>query len=137
MSTLAVNTITDEPGTGAVEFPLMPTVNSNAIIESGSNANGEYVKYADGTQVCYTPDRVTVDSSAAARQGTWTFPSPFLSATSYTAQFYILESSTGTATINTGLTSVNQTNLSATVAFVVSVNNGSSGYTAFAIGRWF
>jgi phage baseplate assembly protein gpV len=112
-------------------------VPTGAIIERGSNANGEFVKYADGTQVCYTPNRVTVDSSAVARQGVWTFPSPFLSATSYTAQFYILESSTGTATINTSLSSVNQTNLSATVEFVVSVNNNTSGFTAFAIGRWY
>jgi hypothetical protein len=112
-------------------------VPTGAIIERGSNTNGEFVKYADGTQVCYTPNRITVDSSAVARQGVWTFPSPFLSATSYTAQFYILESSSGTATINTSLSSVNQTNLSATVEFVVSVNNGTSGFTAFAIGRWY
>lgn len=25
----------------------------NSIIESGSNANGNYVKYADGTMICY------------------------------------------------------------------------------------
>jgi hypothetical protein len=112
-------------------------VPTGAIIERGSNANGDFVKYADGTLICYTPNRLTVDSSTAARGGTWTFPSPFLSATSYTAQFYILESSTGTATINTDVTSVNQTNLSASVAFVVSINNGTSGFTAFAIGRWY
>jgi hypothetical protein len=72
MSTLAVNTITDEPGTGAVEFPLMPTVNSNAIIERGSNANGEFVKWADGTMIC--TKRVTVSTAVASTSGAlfWT-----------------------------------------------------------------
>ena len=28
-------------------------VPTGAIIESGSNANGEFVKYADGTQICF------------------------------------------------------------------------------------
>jgi hypothetical protein len=84
MSTLAVNTITDEPGTGAVEFPLMPTVNSNAIIERGSNANGEYVKWADGTMMCFSPDLVGsgVWSSAGSQfsqpLAAWTHPATFV-----------------------------------------------------------
>lgn len=48
-------------------------VPTGAIIESGSNANGEYVRYADGTQRCRFlqggPGRVT-----------WTFPAPFITA---------------------------------------------------------
>jgi hypothetical protein len=85
MSTLAVNTITDEPGTGAVEFPLMPTVNGNAIIERGSNANGEYVKYADGTMICTSEAAaVSVNSISNASSGTLlstvTFPATFAAA---------------------------------------------------------
>ena len=52
MGQLKVNSITDEAGTGPVEFPLMPEVNGNPVIERGSNANGEFVRYADGTQIC-------------------------------------------------------------------------------------
>jgi hypothetical protein len=52
MGQLKVNSITDEAGTGPVEFPLMPEVNGNPVIERGSNANGEFVKYADGTMIC-------------------------------------------------------------------------------------
>ena len=31
----------------------------NGIIESGSNANGNYIKYIDGTLICYMRKRVT------------------------------------------------------------------------------
>lgn len=34
-------------------FTAMPYVGTAPIIESGSNANGYYVKYADGTMICY------------------------------------------------------------------------------------
>lgn len=47
-------------------------VPTGAIIERGSNANGEYVRYADGTQVCY-------NVNFAAGNGTvWTFPAAFV-----------------------------------------------------------
>lgn len=39
-------------------------VPTGAIIERGSNANGEYVKYADGTMICFSP--------GLAGTGTWT-----------------------------------------------------------------
>jgi hypothetical protein len=58
-------------------------VPTGAIIERGSNANGEYVKYADGTMIC----TLSVSSSSALttamgnvfRTGsnTWTFPVEF------------------------------------------------------------
>ena len=40
---------------GKVDLSWLPVVGSmgSAIIERGSNANGEYVRWADGTQVCY------------------------------------------------------------------------------------
>lgn len=34
-------------------------VPSGAILQKGSNANGEYVRFADGTQVCWSIGRVT------------------------------------------------------------------------------
>lgn len=49
-------------------------VPTGAIIERGSNANGEYVRFTDGTQIC------TVDSLATLASGptTWTFPAAFI-----------------------------------------------------------
>ena len=39
---------------GKVDLSWLPVVGSmgSAIIERGSNANGEYVRWADGTQIC-------------------------------------------------------------------------------------
>jgi hypothetical protein len=52
-------------------------VPTGAIIERGSNGNGEYVKFADGTLICFEiyghPSRITTNS--VARADSWTFPS--------------------------------------------------------------
>lgn len=37
---------------GNVAFPSMPGFGTSPIIESGSNADGEYTKFADGTMIC-------------------------------------------------------------------------------------
>ena len=55
-------------------------VPTGAIIERDSNANGEYVKYADGTMICLVKTGVTQTSSGGIY--TVTYPSPFSSATS-------------------------------------------------------
>lgn len=49
----------------------------SAVIESGSNANGNYVKFADGTQKCFSK---TINASAVNtvnKQANWTFPVQF------------------------------------------------------------
>lgn len=56
---------------------------SNAVyvVDEGENQNGRYIRYSDGTQVCYTPheNRVSlVYSSPALLAATWTFPAPFV-----------------------------------------------------------
>lgn len=50
-------------------------VPTGAIIERGSNANGEYVRFADGMQICTR----TVTASASAGVA-WTFPAVFIAA---------------------------------------------------------
>ena len=58
-------------------------VPTGAIIERGSNANGEFVKYADGTLICRVTnpliDHTGTFSSATRLYGVWTFPSVFIS----------------------------------------------------------
>ncbi len=46
-------------------------VPTGAIIERGSNANGEYVRFADGTQIC-TNGNAAITTAAAAFTGTIT-----------------------------------------------------------------
>ncbi|OIQ32300.1 MAG: hypothetical protein BM562_05375 [Alphaproteobacteria bacterium MedPE-SWcel] len=57
---------------------------TGAVIERGSNANGGYVRFADGTQICISPDFASVDVTTVAgaiyRNAaplTWTFPATF------------------------------------------------------------
>lgn len=57
-------------------------VPTGAVIERGSNANGEYVRLADGTQICTGIVNVTDVAAATggiytAAEVTWTFPAAF------------------------------------------------------------
>ena len=68
-------------------------VPTGSILESGSNANGEYVKYADGTMICWNYALTTQASSTATgsmfrtlNTATWTFPVAFLVAPVVTGQ---------------------------------------------------
>lgn len=57
----------------------------SGIVESGSNTNGHYTKYSDGTMVCYHRVNSVVSLSPSAFSSffrafyTWTFPEPFIS----------------------------------------------------------
>ncbi|TYO83646.1 hypothetical protein DQ397_000730 [Pseudomonas sp. CK-NBRI-02] len=62
-------------------------VPTGAIIERGSNANGEYTKYADGTMECWMSINVTDQAIDSAYTGgiyqgtrTWSFPASFVGA---------------------------------------------------------
>ncbi len=58
-------------------------VPTGAVIERGSNANGEYVRFADGTQICTAALTVNAAISAALLGGyrntgqTWIYPAVF------------------------------------------------------------
>ncbi len=63
------------------------TQSSGAIIEAGSNANGTYTKFADGTMICVS-QAFSSDSSTAVgsifrspSEVSWTFPVAFISTT--------------------------------------------------------
>ena len=66
-------------------------VPSGAIIERGSNANGEYVRFADGTQICWIASRqtnVTWQQEGGvfrAESPQWQFPAAFASLKSFSA----------------------------------------------------
>lgn len=61
-------------------------VPTGAVIERGSNANGDYARFADGTMICTTPALAFANASTAdgaifgSDPVTWTFPSPFVAA---------------------------------------------------------
>jgi hypothetical protein len=131
MSTLAVNTITDEPGTGAVEFPLMPTVNGNAIIEQGSNANGRFVKYADGTMIC-TGQVDIVPVANVATSATFTYPATFSSVPTACATTLGLAS---TVTRNAQISDFPTT--TSCQVNIIRTNTTATSNDVMVIGRWF
>lgn len=68
------------------QFTEMPTVNGDPIVESGSNADGEWTRWADGTQECRGATFDTTGVSFVAHGSgfrtdsniIWTFPMPFI-----------------------------------------------------------
>ena len=54
------------------------TLTSGAIIERGSNANGEYVKFADGTLICRNIDTINLNGYNSGVYRQINFPHTFL-----------------------------------------------------------
>ena len=65
-------------------FGGMPSVKNTLIVESGSNANGNWIKYEDGTMICthlVTPLAPSASSGGIFQSPsyiTWVFPKEFI-----------------------------------------------------------
>jgi hypothetical protein len=128
------NGITTLDGDVYAEGNILGTVSqtggvpTGAIIERGSNANGDYVRYADGTQICWRSG----DTGGAAAV-TRTFPAAFVN-TDVTASPTIRGSTTGSSLLaKSGIPT-------ATTCEFVTVSGTTITALSFnwsAIGRWF
>ena len=69
-------------GTTGITTPALDAVDLELgginVVERGSNANGEYVRFADGTQICWLRDLILSHTANTDLASTWTFPSAFL-----------------------------------------------------------
>ena len=112
-------------------------VPAGAIIERGSNANGEFVKFADGTMICTMSDTREIDTNADAVLGggrflslELSFPADFAAAPTMSAQ-----SSDSATWVNPRLETTT------TCRYVVYSNigsdRGSITIKVTAIGRWY
>ena len=65
-------------------------VPTGAIIESGSNSNGEFVKYADGTMTCWVKGTLATESgpfaSSTRLSGIFSYPAEFVDGSKIVAQ---------------------------------------------------
>ncbi|MEF2552038.1 hypothetical protein VQ042_11805 [Aurantimonas sp. A2-1-M11] len=112
---------------------------TGAIIERGSNANGQYVRFADGTQICWhTLTSTTINgpngSIFISDEALWTFPAAFSSAPVATARARRLSGGGTVFTVDSGET------LSATATGFRAANSQSgdaAAIQAIAFGRWF
>ena len=110
----------------------------NNIVESGNNSNGDYIKYSDGTMICYGRKTITVSldiSYGAAYRGdiqTINLPEAFIN-TNYRITLQAL------APIHVCYAVDNDKSVNSfkfyPVAFV-SQTQGSRSIEFMAIGRW-
>lgn len=113
-------------------------VPTGAVTERGENANGQYLRQADGTQICWA--RVVIKPAADATTGIksvpWTFPAAFVSGTTKLLVNHTIQTTNPSAR---GQTSVNALgNTGVTLLY----NEGAGAAVdvisvAIAVGRWF
>ena len=100
---------------------------TGAVIEQGSNANGYYVRFADGTQICTAQWPVGgAGTTTASVFGPATYPAGFSSAPRIVATNDSSNNTNNAVVINVG---------TATFEFWVTVALDSVNF--IAIGRWF
>lgn len=105
---------------------------TGAAIERGSNASGEYVRFADGTQIC--THRFTVStSSGTSVTRSWTFPKAFASTTG----LFVSATQESTAADRYLTSAASHSTAAVTIAVFDSFGSVSLPVRLFAVGRWF
>jgi len=118
-------------------------VATGALFESGSNANGTYSKFADGTLICTVQGFELDYLDSATIRNDWTFPHSFID-TNRVTMFGITRSA-GNVASPTNYRSGIPTDDTDSASFARLVLSSSGTYTdngpltvsAMAIGRWF
>lgn len=111
-------------------------VATGSIVEKGSNANGEYMKLADGTQVCwrlnfgnYTATTASGSLFTGSSDQSWTFPA------SFPAKPWVGSGAENHVRICTGAAA---DGTSATLRQYSTTSSGTGvSFNAVAIGRWY
>lgn len=116
-------------------------VPTGAIIERGSNANGEFIKYADGTLICWRNDTATVAMTSAYGA---VFNGPSFASVNYPHAFTSMPVVTQTVSGSSGVTWLASNGTSSTTQWVgmfplsaVSQTSVSLTIHRMAIGRWY
>jgi hypothetical protein len=123
---------------GAAFFGTVSDSGNGAIMERGSNANGDFVRFADGTMQCWSPSITTVVNVTTAAaggfrgtMGTWTYPAAFSAAPSVHAQTRTNGHLTG------ALQTLSETSVGPNAWCATSTSSLTTIYQATAIGRWY
>lgn len=117
-------------------------VPTGAVIENGTNANGGYVRFADGTQICRQKiDTVAIDQTTSlsglyrTSEIAWTFPAAFVNDVDANGPMILARAShysvIGSNTQNLGLTT-----LAAKIRFFSFTSVSNAIAQVIAIGRW-
>ncbi len=112
-------------------------VPTGRVIERGTNANGEYVRFADGTQICTRTNLSFANSSTAlgslfrsSANVTWTFPAAFIAAPVVTGD--VDDADCWLVTAGAPVTTSASLRATSAVTKAAALNS-----RAVATGRWF
>lgn len=113
---------------------------TSAVVESGSNSNGEYIRFADGTQICTHTQTGVASATNATQTNTWTFPVSFVSSPLRYVQFQArsneIDPSTNYAIMLRIIGESNPTT-QATYFWRTSTSGLNVHRALFALGRWY
>lgn len=139
-------TVAKLPVTGNAVIPgLVGTVSQSggvptgAIIEYGRNANGEYVRFADGTQICKNIFTVSLVISTGYYGGfispatVWNFPANFASV----GVPAVNGTSAGYSAFGCVVGSTTQSSAEVFLTSALSVTSSTRYIAVTAIGRWY
>lgn len=117
-----------EADAAIAKFPAMLWADGAPVVERGSNANGEYVRFADGTMICFFS---VVGSSTG--NSNFTLPAPFITS-DWVVSATPLSTNVAPLTTQSWVTS----NSGGSVGLITADTRVWSTNTAscVAIGRW-
>lgn len=124
-------------GTAYVKTNILGTVSQSsgvptgAIIEQGINANGKYVRFADGTQICWHNIL-----SSSTQEVPWNYPSVFASSPRCLISPFTSSTSPQCPLVRNSTLSTTQAQIVVYDATTGAQLNGA-GVAIYAIGNWF
>jgi hypothetical protein len=114
---------------------------TGAIIERGSNSNGTFIKYADGTMICthemqnLGPVDTSMGVGSRSARHTWTYPVAFVVAPQITITAN--RNNVDPPAVNAALSGVFATTASYWLTYMGSTSITSFRAQLVAVGRWF
>jgi hypothetical protein len=133
------NTFKDINVAGKANFTAMPQVGGDPIVESGSNADGEWTRWSDGAQIAMISN---ANGEVSAGPYTWTYPAAFNAAPTYAAGQNITRASGSGAGLALSV-AIGQNGIDSRTATDLDYHTATSSSTAtpfavalFASGRW-
>jgi len=118
-------------------------VPTGGVIEKGSNANGQYTKFADGTMICWYQDTVNDQAldgeyvSLYVGTRNWTFPAEFADGLELVAGCLESQYDTGRGW-GSRIAGAGTTSASFVFFDLVSRSSGADFHFSFyAVGRWY
>lgn len=121
-------------------------VPTGALMERGSNANGDYLRLADGTQLAWSRNLTAVQVATFAITTTWVFPASFVAASvvgtvmtkDAGASFSNLaRTDLGSVRVQDNSTSSMEIGWAPITGVSLAANAQITSVRAMAVGRWF